>query len=224
MAQAEEKGNATNTSNARVAKQKRSLETQEKILNAAFEAFAESGYDGTSINKIAKRAGVAQPLVVYHFPSKDALWVASVEGALDQFMKQLLPNLEALKELDPATRLSLIFREFVRYSAAVPGMLEVMIDANKRHSENLAQVVEDRLRPVYERLRELIEAAQKAGAIPAGDPGLIYYSFIAVSSTTFALSREFKQLTGQDPLEPEMVEAQADLLVRLFFPGLAQTG
>lgn len=172
------------------------------------------------MNKIAERAGVAQPLVVYHFPSKDALWIASIEAALDQFMKQLLPDLEALKGLDPATRLSLIFREFVRYSATVPAMLQIMIDANKHRRVNLNTVVEDRLRPVYMRLCELIKAAQKTGAIPAGDPGLIYYSLVAVAATPFSLSREFKQLTGRDPLEPEMVEAQADLLVRLFFPGL----
>ena len=204
----------------RVAKQQRSRETQEKILSAAFKAFAESGYDGASVNKIAERAGVPQPLVVYHFPSKDALWVASVEGVLDQFMKRLLPELEAKNNLDPATRLSLIFREFVRYSATVPALLEIMIDANKRHGTNLTKVVENRLRPVYERLRVLIEAAQETGAIPAGDPGLIYYSLVAVASTPFSLNREFGQLTGRDLLAPEMVEAQADLLVRLFFPGL----
>ena len=204
----------------RVAKQQRSRKTQEKILSAAFKAFAESGYDGASVNKIAERAGVPQPLVVYHFPSKDALWVASVEEALDQFMKRLLPELEAKSNLDPATRLSLIFREFVRYSATVPALLEIMIDANKRHGTNLTKVVENRLRPVYERLRVLIEAAQETGAIPAGDPGLIYYSLVAVASTPFSLNREFGQLTGRDLLAPEMVEAQADLLVRLFFPGL----
>ena len=163
----------------RVAKQQRSRETQEKILSAAFKAFAESGYDGASVNKIAERAEVPQPLVVYHFPSKDALWVASVEEALDQFMKRLLPELEAKSNLDPATRLSLIFREFVRYSATVPALLEIMIDANKRHGTNLTKVVENRLRPVYERLHKLIEAAQETGSIPAGDPGLIYCSLIA---------------------------------------------
>jgi TetR/AcrR family transcriptional regulator len=220
MTQTEKSENETNTSVARFAKQKRSRKTQEKILNAAFEAFTENGYEGASINNIAERAGVAQPLVVYHFPSKDALWVASVEGALDQFMKRLLPDLEALKELDPATRLSLIFREFVRYSATMPAMLEIMIDANKRRRAIMTKVVEERLRPVYIRLRALIEAAQTTGAIPAGDPGLIYYSLIAVASTPFSLRREFKQLTGRSPLEPEMVEAQADLLVRLFVPGL----
>ena len=204
----------------RVAKQQRSRETQEKILSAAFKAFAESGYDGASVNKIAERAEVPQPLVVYHFPSKDALWVASVEGVLDQFMKRLLPELEAKNNLDPATRLSLIFREFVRYSATVPALLEIMIDANKRHGTSLTKVVENRLRPVYERLHKLIEAAQETGSIPAGDPGLIYYSLIAVAATPFSLNHEFRQLTGRDLLTPDMVEAQADLLVRLFFPRL----
>ncbi len=58
---------------ANVAKQERSRKTQEKIFAAAFEIFGEYGYKGASINMIAKHAGVGQPLVVYHFSTKEAL-------------------------------------------------------------------------------------------------------------------------------------------------------
>jgi hypothetical protein len=55
--------------------------------------------------------------------------------------------------------------------------------------------------------------------MPAGDPGLIYYALVAVACVNYSLTREFELLTGRDPREPQMVEAEADLLGRLFFPG-----
>jgi TetR/AcrR family transcriptional regulator len=224
MTKSKENNAGDGSSAAKVAKQDRSRKTQEKILAAAFEIFGRHGYKGASINMIAKHAGVGQPLVVYHFATKEALWIATVSWALDGFHNQLQINLDALEGLDPATRLCLIYKDFVRYSSKVPAMLEIMIDANKRREDLLAQIVETKLRPTYERLRTLIEAAQKTGSMPSGDPGLIYYSLIAVAATTFSLNREFKQLTGKDVLNPDMVEAQANLLARLFFPGVKQDG
>ena len=209
---------------ARVAKQQRSRETQERIITAALAAFAEHGYGGTSMRMVGERAGVGQPLVVYHFPSKEDLWVATVERTHGKFLERLRPNVEALKGLDPATRLNLIFQDFVRFCAETPELLRLMIDANHNGGLNLARVVENQLRPTYESLRGLIEAAQEAGAMPAGDPTLIYYSMVAVASTLFSLNREIEMISGRDPLEPDMVEALVSLHTRLFFPDMRDAG
>jgi AcrR family transcriptional regulator len=169
---------------------------------------------------VGERAGVGQPLVVYHFPTKEDLWVAAVETALARFMERLLPDLEALEGLDPATRLKLVFQNYTRFSAQHSELLKIFIDANRRGGPSLARIVENHLRPTFERLCKLIEAAQEAGTMPAGDPGLIYYALVSVAVTLFSLTREFEMLTGRDPREPELVEEQASLLARLFFPGL----
>ncbi len=211
-------------SGARVPKQERSRETQESILDAAFTVFAERGFGGTSMSLIAERAGVGQPLVVYHFPSKEDLWVAAVESVLGRFLEHLRPSFDALQGLDPAIRLRLMFQDFTRYSAETPELFQVLLDANKRGGPGLARVAEDQLRPTFERIRELIEPAQKAGAVPAGDPALIYYALVVTGSALFSLNREFKLLTGRDPRDPDIVEAQASLLARLFFPGVEEGG
>jgi len=202
---------------ARVPKQQRSWETQERILTAAVREFSERGYEGASIRLIAERAGVGQPLVTYHFPSKEDLWVMALEWTLSKFQDRLAPNLQALQGLDPATRLKLIFQDFTRFSAEHPELLGLMIDGNRRGGPDLTRVANDNLRPNFELLRGLIEDAQRDGTMPAGDPGLIYYTMVAVSCTVFSLTREFEQLTGRNPREPDMVEAEADLLGRLFF-------
>ncbi len=54
----------------------RGEEARARILQIAIEAFAERGYHGTSINEIAKLAGITMPGLLHHFPSKIELFAA----------------------------------------------------------------------------------------------------------------------------------------------------
>jgi AcrR family transcriptional regulator len=58
-------------------------QSQQRILEAALMAFAERGYEGTTIAQIAERAGVARGLVSYYFPAKERLLQALLGQALD---------------------------------------------------------------------------------------------------------------------------------------------
>ncbi|HWB69069.1 MAG TPA: TetR/AcrR family transcriptional regulator, partial [Solirubrobacterales bacterium] len=52
---------------------------RELIERAATEAFAERGYQGASIDEIARRSGVTPPVVYDHFPSKQELYRCLLE-------------------------------------------------------------------------------------------------------------------------------------------------
>jgi len=49
------------------------LENRERVLRAATDAFLARGY-ASSVDAIARRAGVAKQTVYHHFPSKDLLF------------------------------------------------------------------------------------------------------------------------------------------------------
>ena len=53
-----------------------SVDTREKILQAAFTVLSRQGYENSSIKEIAEEAGVAQGLVHYYFKSKQQLVLA----------------------------------------------------------------------------------------------------------------------------------------------------
>ena len=59
------------------AQQQRALATRAAILNAAIAEFAERGFEGASIRRIADRTGLQHPLITYHYRSKDILWRAA---------------------------------------------------------------------------------------------------------------------------------------------------
>jgi AcrR family transcriptional regulator len=71
--------------------------TREEILAAARAAFAEDGYDGSSIRGIARRAGVDPSLVHHYFGGKEELFFAAV-----QLPGRMLDEVDSLmgKEVD----------------------------------------------------------------------------------------------------------------------------
>jgi AcrR family transcriptional regulator len=58
-------------------------DTRGEILDAARASFAESGYGGTSIRKVAAAAGVDPALVHHYFGTKDDLFIAALEMPTD---------------------------------------------------------------------------------------------------------------------------------------------
>jgi AcrR family transcriptional regulator len=62
------------------------LKSRAAILKAATELFAHKGYDATTTDEIARKAGTSKGLIYHHFRSKEALLVA----LLDEFMMKTL--------------------------------------------------------------------------------------------------------------------------------------
>ncbi|WP_181158315.1 TetR/AcrR family transcriptional regulator [Microbacterium sp. MYb64] len=62
--------------------------TRQSILAAAFDLFSESGLHSTSLDAIARKAGVTRPLVIHHYRNKTALLLAVLE---EQGRKGLSP-------------------------------------------------------------------------------------------------------------------------------------
>jgi TetR/AcrR family transcriptional repressor of uid operon len=57
----------------REVKQERAVRTRAAIMHAAAEVFAECGFSGAAVTKIAQRAGVTLGAMYFHFESKEAL-------------------------------------------------------------------------------------------------------------------------------------------------------
>ena len=68
-----------------MAMQQRAVLTRGRVLVAAAEVFARTGFLAASMNDIVEAAGVTKGAVYFHFPSKEALAVAIVEEQFAQW-------------------------------------------------------------------------------------------------------------------------------------------
>ena len=74
--------------------QERALKTREKILMAALELYTEKGYHKTTVDEIAKRAGVSTGIAYRYFKNKKELLLAALSFAFDH-IKELVGTSEA---------------------------------------------------------------------------------------------------------------------------------
>jgi AcrR family transcriptional regulator len=68
------------------------------IVRSAREAFAQRGFQATSLNSVARGAGVTKGLLYHHFPSKSALFV----GVFEEEAGELLQRMRAAQETGPS--------------------------------------------------------------------------------------------------------------------------
>jgi TetR/AcrR family transcriptional regulator len=59
------------------------------ILDAALDVFSAHGFRGSTIDRIAEKAGLSKPNLLYYFPSKEAIYVAVLEDTLAFWLEPL---------------------------------------------------------------------------------------------------------------------------------------
>lgn len=88
---------------------------REVILNAAAELFAGRDYASVQVEEVAKRAGVGKATLYRYFPSKEELYLESLERALGGLEHKL--NAELAPQQVPAS---------VRLSAMVSALVDTL--------------------------------------------------------------------------------------------------
>ena len=66
------------------------LRSNDRILQKALELFSDKGYDATSVREICEAAGVTKPTLYHFYGSKEGVYRAIVEGALERFRNDML--------------------------------------------------------------------------------------------------------------------------------------
>jgi AcrR family transcriptional regulator len=140
--------------------------TRARLLDAAGQVFAETGYQAATVREICARAGVNIALVNYHFGDKLELYTEvlrhSTGAAKNEIIQKALrsdaPPEEALRELIGAMLQRVC-------GADRPGWhYQLMVHEMAQPTPAMAKVIDETMRPVYDRFRGLIGTLLKLPA------------------------------------------------------------
>jgi AcrR family transcriptional regulator len=68
-------------------------ERREQLLDVGRGLFAAKGFDGTSVEEIAERAGVSKPVVYEHFGGKEGLYAVVVDREVRRLLDRVTASL-----------------------------------------------------------------------------------------------------------------------------------
>ena len=193
------------------ARKRRGDDVRDRILEAALECFGAFGFEGTSTRAVAERADVTHTLVLYHFGSKDQLWIATMERALAPYMAELRAEIEANAEQSARAALAKFIEKFVRMSARIPQVHRILTMESNQDTERLNWIIEQHLRGHFTMVKELIRRGQMEGSVRECDPARLYYHILGAAGTPFTIATEYKVLTGRN------VFAETEILRNLAF-------
>jgi AcrR family transcriptional regulator len=98
-------------------------ERRAQLLDVGRAVFAERGFELTSMDEIASRAGITKPIVYEHFGSKEGLYAAVVEREMDDLVARVS---HALSRGTSRARWEGAVVEFFGYVEKEPAGFEVL--------------------------------------------------------------------------------------------------
>lgn len=193
------------------------LPAEAEILRRGLDAFAELGYEATSVRELGNRLGVSHNFVNDRYGSKGAFWEAAVDFALAEARRQLDPVLS--KDFaDPAERLATIVRRFYQIAVRSPQLSRLMAYEGTRDSARLDYLHEHFLTPILRLCEPSIEELVAAGRMRPV-PLFQLYSLVTgpiATMTQDPLARRF----GAPPVTGPELTATADSLATMVMAGL----
>lgn len=177
---------------------RKGMDQRAQIMQAAFDCFSAVGYDNASTRAIAERAGASHTKILYHFGSKEDLWVATMDKAIGDYIDKIEADLGAVAQNSPGEALRVFIRDFVSFSAEFPGVHRIMSMESTQGTGRLDWLVERYLQKHFNTICNLIRLGQIEGTVRDGDPARLYYLIISAGAAPFTLSGEYLALTGRD--------------------------
>ncbi|HEV2637582.1 MAG TPA: TetR/AcrR family transcriptional regulator [Actinocrinis sp.] len=195
---------------------KRDTYTTESLLSVAVGVFNLRGYDGTSMEDLAKAAGISKSSIYHHVAGKEELLRLAVTRALDGLFAVL--DEPTLTDLGAAGQLAHVLehtcQELVRNLPYVTLLLRV------RGNSETERAALARRREFDHRVAELVRAAVEEGDLrPDLDPRLTARLIFGLVNSVSEWYRPDQDDPGADGA-PSGGKEIADALSTLVFEGL----
>lgn len=194
----------------------RSIELKVRIIEAAAVEFATRGFGGATTRDIAARCGIGHPLLLYHFASKDALWVAVVRHLSQKFAESFGRKLADVSQNDVVERTRTALTDLVTFNVLHPEYHRLMLWEGAVESAEMEALVRTHIAPLLGELARLIRQCQKLKRFAEGDPFDLIYMFIGAASSCYLLAVEYKLLTGTQPDHGKFMAKHIESCVNLF--------
>lgn len=181
------------------------MDRKQALVDAATKLFAANGFDATSTASIGLSAGVTEPLIHYHFKSKDGLFTHILEEAFAEYFARFdaLPE-DTKTEFD---KLKNLIRLHFKFAEDFPDQSFIVISACPAKLQDAAHVCARYVADQGARLSGYIAACLEKGK-RTGE-----FKKVPVAATTGLLLAMVNGLMRRKTLKLDQIDGLLDATV-----------
>ena len=141
------------------AQQLKKQSSVERILAAALEIFAESGFEGARIDEIATRAAVNKAMIYYHIGDKKALYARVLHDVFTDTAARLTERV--VRAQTPVTKLKAYIRSMAATFEQHPLLPPIMMREFASAGRNLPDAVTDSMLLILDTVAGIVKQGRK---------------------------------------------------------------
>jgi AcrR family transcriptional regulator len=192
------------------------LRSNDRILKKALELFSEKGYDATSVREICEAAGITKPTLYHFYGSKEGVYRAIVDGALERLQADVLLALSGEGSLhDRLVRMAQTYVEATRREPDLARFVMALIHNSPRSAP--ATDLVGFYQGILDALARAVEVAVARGEILPGPTDVRLLVFMGALGEAM----HGHLLVGRPDLTPALAETLVDTVLEGWAPSRA---
>jgi len=146
---------------------------RDEILRAAATMIEETGSEeSVTLRSVAREVGIAAPSIYAHFPDREAIVDAVIDGAFAELSASVTTTLAV--HTDPVDRLFAGCQAYGRFATECPGRYRVLFGRTPPPGAPMREVRMRAFQPLVDAVAEVARAGRSSSTDPFGDAMLIW--------------------------------------------------
>ena len=150
-----------------------SKRTQKNIIDTAMKFFARDGFDGVSVDLIAKEANINKAMIYYYFKNKAKLYEKVVSTLLDEIYDQIVEDIKKAEK--PRDELKIFIETFCDFAWNNPYLSSLMLAELGNGAKNLPDDMFVGLKQIFLLLSDILKRGEEKGCFFDIEPIIIHF-------------------------------------------------
>lgn len=189
---------------------------RETILAAALPIFAAYGYRGSTIDQIAKSAGMSKPNLLYYFGRKEEIYAALLERTLTEW---LAPLRVLERDGDPEAELRGYIAAKLRMTFEQPEASRLFANEILSGAPVIRPYLETELRALVEAKASVIAQWIGDGRIAPVDPVHLIFTIWATTQHYADFAVQIEAVLGERARDPGFLEETTEAILAIILGG-----
>lgn len=181
------------------------------ILQAALDVFSTAGFQGATVDDIARKAGMSKPNLLYYYRRKKDIYVAVLEHTLEDW---LAPLHDLKADGEPLDELTRYIRAKVQMAQQSPKASRLFANEILHGAPMIEKFLKGPLRQLVAEKAAIIQGWMNSGKLAAADPYHLIFAIWAVTQHYADFAVQVSAVLGRQESIANIERAVLEILLR----------